>query len=457
MAANRTAELGTGGSAVAVVAQEPDGSLRYIARQPILDSRGRLHAYELLFRKGAETAFAGDGDLATRTMLDNSVMFGLEKLTGGATAFVNCTRESLTESLVDVLPSSMTVLEILEDLGPTPDLIEACRRLKIAGFRLALDDFVWRPGIEPLVELADYVKVDIRLTGPDERGKLLGKLSKYAVALLAEKVETGEEFQKVCAEGFKLIQGYYFCKPLLIQNRGVPANRISQVEILRLLHNDPLDLHELSRLVKRDTSLTYRLLRLINSPLFAVQQEVSSVEAALIAVGEDAFRRIATLAITSEVSEGQPGELLRMAFVRARFCELAARTCGLNSTEQYLLGLLSLFPAMLRVPMEQLTVTMPLREEIRKALAGAPLPERRLLTWLTSHEVGDWEACDNIVKSYALDHKQLQGCYAQAVVWAESALCARGVLDCGVDLGRIYGMALKTVQVRCIQRAGAII
>src|ERR1035437_7833367 len=139
------------------------GGLRYVARQPILDLRGRVHGYELLFRAGPEASFRGDGDLATRTVLDNTVIFGLEKLTGGLSAFVNCTGESLTEDLVHILPPSMTVLEILESLEPTPSLIAACRKLKAKGFRLALDDFTWKPKFDPLVELADYVKVDFLL------------------------------------------------------------------------------------------------------------------------------------------------------------------------------------------------------------------------------------------------------------------------------------------------------
>jgi EAL and modified HD-GYP domain-containing signal transduction protein len=396
--------------------------LRYVARQPILDLRGRLHGYELLFRGGPELDFRGDGDLATRTMLDNSVIFGLEKLAGGVTAFVNCTRESLTEDLVNVLPPGMTVLEILETIEPTPDVVKACRRLKAQGFRIALDDFIWKPGMEPLVELADYVKVDFMQTPAKERKKLLEILSNYAVALVAEKIETHDEFRRARAEGFTLIQGYYFCRPVLLQNRTLPANRLSHIEILRLLHEDSLDLRALTRLVKRDASLTYRLLRLINSPLCAVRQEVNSVQSALIAVGEDAFRRIATLAITSEINAGQPAEILRMAFVRGRFCELGARFCGLNSTEQYLLGLLSLVPAMLRLPMEELVPTLPLRDKIRQALTGADLPECSLLTWLVRHENADWTDCDAIAQAHDLDRKDLHDCYAEAVVWAESAL-----------------------------------
>jgi c-di-GMP-related signal transduction protein len=403
-------------------AAEMGGGMRYVARQPIMDRHAHVHGYELLFRAGREAAFRGDGDLATRTMLDNTVMFGLERLTGGLPAFVNCTRESLIGDLVNVLPPSMTVLEILESLEPTPDLIAACRKLKCDGFRLALDDFVWESKFEPLVEVADYIKVDFAMTGAPERKRLLKRLDGVAVALLAEKVETQEEYKRACDEGFTLFQGYYFCRPFLMENRKVPSNRLSQIEILQLLRGDVFDWKKLTRLVKRDASLTYRLLRLVNSPMCAMRQEVKSIQSALLAVGEEAFRRIAMLAITSELSGNQPAEILRMAFVRGRFCELAAGLCGLDATEQYMLGLLSLLPAMLRLPMAELTPALPLRNEIRRALEGAPAPERMLLVWLEYHERGDWAGCDGVDQAYGLNQDELMRCYAEAMVWAEDAL-----------------------------------
>lgn len=396
--------------------------LRYVARQPILDLRGRVHGYELLFRHGPESAFRGDGDMATRTMLDNTVIFGLERLTAGLPAFVNCTREALVENLVRVLPSGMTVLEILEDIEPTTEVIAACRMLKTSGYRLALDDFKWKATMGPLMELADYIKVDFTISGPEERRQLLKRLKGKAIALIAEKIETQAEYQQACDEGFTLIQGYYFCRPVLMENRQVPVNRLSQIEILRLMRDADIDLHKLSRLVKRDASLTYRLLRLINSPLCGMRQEVRSVQEALLAVGEDTFRRIATLAITSELNANRPAELLRMAFVRGRFCELASDLCSLDRTEQYLMGLLSLLPAMLRLPMEDLVDSLPLREEIRIALQGAPVIERCLLSWLECHEHGDWTACDLIADEYHLRREELVRCYRDSVVWAESAL-----------------------------------
>jgi EAL and modified HD-GYP domain-containing signal transduction protein len=243
-----------------------------------------------------------------------------------------------------------------------------------------------------------------------------------AVALLAEKVETQEEYKRACDEGFTLFQGYYFCRPLLMESRKVPSNRLSQIEILQLLRGDAFDWKKLTHLVKRDASLTYRLLRLVNSPMCAMRQEVKSIQSALLAVGEEAFRRIAMLAITSELSVSQPAEILRMAFVRGRFCELAAGSCGLDATEQYMLGLLSLLPAMLRLPMAELTPALPLRVEIRKALEGAATPERSLLAWLEFHERGDWAGCDGVDQAYGLNQDALMKCYAEAMVWAEDAL-----------------------------------
>jgi EAL and modified HD-GYP domain-containing signal transduction protein len=415
-------KLGPESLKVESVPVEWAGGLRYVARQPILDLKGRVHAYELLFRAGPEAAFRGDGDMATRTMLDNTVIFGLEKLTAGLPAFVNCTREALTDQLVDVLPPSMTVLEVLETLEPTPELIAACRQLKSAGFRIALDDFVYLPKFDPLIELANYIKVDFAASSPSERAELMARVQGKAIAMVAEKVETPQEYQQARAEGFTLFQGYFFCRPILMKNRNIPANRLFHVQILQMLHKDPLDLHALSDLLKKDTSLTYRLMRLVNSPIAAIRQEVRSIETALLVVGEDTFRRIATLAITSEMNAGQSMEILRMAFVRGRFCELASGLCGMDSTEQYLLGMLSMIPAMLRVSINDLVPQLPLRDDIRGALLSQEVKERCLLHWLECTEQGDWSKCDSIMETYRLNPEEMVRCYSEAMVWAEEAL-----------------------------------
>ncbi len=413
-------ELAEGGSRSAEI--EPVCGMHYAARQPILNLQGKVHGYELLFRNGPEAAFRGDGDFAARNMLDSAMMFGLEKLTSNLPAFVNCNAETLTGSLVQIFPAKITVLEIREDIEPSPKLISACSSLRAAGYKLALDHFTWGRGIEALVEAAAYIKVDFSTTDAEERHELLRRLTGAPVALVAEKVETHEQFLRARAEGFALVQGFYFCRPVLIEKRGVPANWLSQLEILRQLQNESLNLRKLTELVKRDPSLTYRLLRLINSPICAMQQEVTSIQAALLAVGEETFRRMATVAITSEINAGQTTELLRMAFVRGRFCELAAAHKALDGREQYLLGLLSLLPAMLRIPMKELTPSLPLRKEILKALEGEQVAERGLLEWLERYEKGEWTACDNLQETLKVGANNLIGCYQESIAWAEAAL-----------------------------------
>ena len=177
-----------------------------------------------------------------------------------------------------------------------------------------------------------------------------------------------------------------------------------------------------SQLVLRDPSLTYRLLRLVNSPIYAFHQEVRSIESAIVAVGEDTFRRIVSVSVLSELNSERPPAILQMALVRARFCELAAGWCRLDPAEQYLLGMLSLLPAMLQLPMEELTPSLPLRNEICEALQGTLNPERSLLAWLELHERGDWAGSDRMVEANGLSQERLMRAYADAVVWAEASL-----------------------------------
>jgi EAL and modified HD-GYP domain-containing signal transduction protein len=402
--------------------QNQAGELRYVARQPILDLHSRVHGYELLFWNGRKPFVQADSDLATRTMLDNSVVFGLEELARGLSAFVNCTADSLTEEWVKVLPPYMTVLELPSGTEPTPELLTVCRKLKAAGFRLALTDFTGRLESGPLANLADYIKVDIAKVDAARRRTLLDCLGGAPARLVAKNVETQQQYEQVRKEGFELFQGYYFCRPEPLKSHKIPGNRLVHLEIMEDLQNEPIDLKRMSQLVMCDASLTFRLLRLVNSPVCAMRQEVTSIESALMLVGEAAFRRIAMLAIASDFSVDQPPEILRMAFERGRFCELAASLCGLNPSEQYLIGMISLFPAMLRILPEDLVRLLPLREKARDALLDKDIREGLLLHWIVCQEYGNWAECDEIVRANGLHHDQVMRCHADAVKWAEGAL-----------------------------------
>jgi len=397
------------------------GELRYVARQPILDARGNVHGYELLFRSGpASIAFDGDGNSATRTVLDTTVIFGVERLTGGLPIFVNCTREALLEGFVKVLPPQHTVLELLETLEPDATLLQACKELKANGYRIALDDFQWHPGWEPFLNIADYVKVELSSTTPQQRASLKARIASRPIRLILERVETAEQLKQACREGFTLFQGFYFCRPQMIENREVPANRLVHLQILQAVLQHPLHVKEISDLVKREPSLTYRLLRIANSPIYATRQVVSSIQSALVMIGDEMFRRVVMLAAAADLRGNRPSELLRMAFLRGRFCELAAIDTGRDPTEQYLLGILSLLPAMLSIPMECITKSLPLRSEVHSALLGESNAERTILGWLECYELGQWDCCDRIAQASGLDGACFPKFYAEAVLWAET-------------------------------------
>jgi len=396
-------------------------SLRYVARQPILDAQGRVHGYELLFRRAADSvAFDGDGNAATRTVLDNTIVFGIERLTGGLPMFVNCTREAIVDRLVQVLPPEQTVLELLESLKPDAELVRVCRDLKAKGYRIALDDFQWQESWRPLFEIADYIKVELPSTTARQRAKLRERVGSRPTRLVLERVETQEEFSQARREGFTLFQGFYFCRPETMENREFPANRLVHLEILRAVLKNPLDVPRISELVKRQPSLAYRLLRIANSPIYATRQTVTSIQGALVMIGDEMFRRVAMLATTAELRGNRPSELLRMAFLRGRFCELAARQTGQDATEQYLLGMFSLLPAMMSVPMESVANALPLRAEVHSALLGERNAERTMLGWLECNELGQWECCDRMAEEAGLNQACLSSIYAEALVWAES-------------------------------------
>jgi c-di-GMP phosphodiesterase len=405
---------------IATPRPESGAELRYVARQPILDGKGFVHGYDLLFRNAPQAILRRDSDAAVETMLDNEVLFGLERLTSSLPAFVTCNAEALTEDLVLVLTPNLTVLCIPASIEPTPKLIEACRTLRSRGFRISLDDFAWDERLATLLEQADYIRTDFRRFGPIEREQI-HRLGLSSLLLVAQNVESQEDHQQAVANGLTLFQGNYFCHPILLKERKIPANRMYHFDIVRELYRDPIDIRKVSQLLRSDASLTFRLLRLANSPLYGLRQEVRSIETAIVMLGEEAFRRTISLAIMSEMNAEQPVEILHMGLLRARFCELAARIFQQDPAEQYLLGLFSLLPAMLRVPMEEIVNCLPFRGPICEALTGTMNSERNLLSWIESHERGDWTACDRIASANGLHSNQLMMWYEEALIWAASA------------------------------------
>ena len=398
--------------------------LHFVARRAILDARGRDHAYKLLFRPGAAT----EVEEGLHSLAESAKYFGLEKphelkkLTGGLMAFVACPVESLSADLAQHLAANLTVLEIHPGAGFTEEHLEVCHELKSLGFKLALDGVARKPELQGLTQVADYIQVDFAQSNPEARRNWFEQMRGKPAAMLATNVETQAEYKQARLEGFTLFEGDFLCQPVAAKNRRPPANQLLRIEILQALQKNPLDLPKVADLVKRDGPLTYQLLRLVNSPMWGLREQVQSIQTALMVVGDDAFRRVALMAIATEFNGEQPAEILCIAMVRGHFCETAGATLALDPFEQYLLGLLSLLPAMQGQSMSQVVPALPLSPEIREALLGTANRQRVLLGWLESYERGDWAQCDAAAQADGLRQQELVSHYLKAVAWAEAAL-----------------------------------
>jgi c-di-GMP-related signal transduction protein len=394
---------------------------RFVARQAIFDRNRNVYGYELLFRSGWENSFRGDTDQATRIMIADGALYGFHELTRGAPTFVNCTRESLVNGLVTLLPTS-TVLEIVETVGGNAEVLEACARYKSLGYKLALDDFQLNDGMEGLMDLADYIKVDFSLSDANARREILSALHGRNVTLLAEKVETEEEFNAAMAEGFTLFQGYFFCHPIVFSKKRLPSNGVNYLYLLSALVGGDFRVAQIAILLQSEVALSYQLLRLVNSAGFCLDKEVRSLQDALILVGEKKFRILLLNAIATETCRSRPRELLVHVLHRARFLELMAAFTGESEAEQYLLGLLSLMDVMLDVPITELMEALPLRKEMRDALHGEPNRIGVALRLFKSYEDADWEACMNESFTLSMTESELSGTYRDSLVWAENCI-----------------------------------
>ncbi len=400
---------------------------RHFARQPIFDRQQQVFGYEFLYRSGGQNHFcaasACESDSATRMMVDNSVLYDFESLATRGKAFLNCTRESLLSGLVTLLPARSTVLEIVEDIEPDSEVLEACLGLRNLGYRFSLDDFAPRPGLERFLPFADYIKIDFRLSNASHRAEIRRFLEGCNARLIAEKVEEHEEFSVAVEEGFDLFQGYFFCRPDVLARNRIPANHLSYIQILAAVSQPLFDWHKIEKLVRQEPSLCYRLLRLVNSANYALRYEISSIERALIVVGEEHFRKLVAVAITGEFGKGHPSELVRQALQRASFCEMAATHLNEDPTEQYLFGLLSLMPVLLDVPMPRIVDMLPLRAVVKDALIGEANEVGRALGCLHKYQAGEWEClgCDGAF----VDPEQMHELYRRSLLWAEECTASQ--------------------------------
>ncbi len=388
----------------------------FVARQPIFNRNLQVAGYELLFRDGeASHALVADPEGATASVVLNSFTeIGLERLVGPKPAWVNVSREFVLSGLAGTLPPSVVGLEILEDELLDERFVHALIELKRQGYRLALDDFEYTVSAERLLGLVDVVKLDLLAMGRDRMSRELARLQPYGVTLLAEKVETHDDHVWCVEKGCDLFQGFFFCQPELVHNRGIVANRASVLDVVASLQDPTVQLGKLERKISRDVALSFRLLRYINSAFFGLRFEVSSIGQALALLGVENLRRWATLTVLASI-DGKPPELTVTALVRARFCELAGEQLpGPRPGELFTLGLFSVIDALMDAPIDDVVALVPFPADMREALVSRTGDKGSLLACVIALETGDFDRAQKLVR----DAGDL---YLEALMWANDA------------------------------------
>jgi EAL and modified HD-GYP domain-containing signal transduction protein len=394
----------------------------YVARQPIFDREKQLVGYELLFRSGDTNAFPDiDGDTATTSLLSSSFFtVGIDKIAAGKPAFINFTKDLITRGTPQLFPQDKLVVEILENVFPDKEIIQACRDLKEQGYTLALDDFVYSKCFDELLMLVDIIKIDFRLTPIEGIGEMIDALQKFDCKWIAEKIETYEEFDQAFSLGFHYFQGYFFSKPELLKNKDLSASQLTMMQLLAQLNSEHFDVVLLEQLVIQDVSISYKLIRYLNSSHFSRLQPISSVRQAISFLGEKDFKLFVTLIVTSKLADDKPMELVRLSVIRARFLELIGRDLGRDSSEMFLLGLFSLIDAMLDKKMEEIFTKLPLSKNIQAALLHRDGELFFYLRVLESYETGNWLAFKYASKKVAIKSEKVVQYYIESIKWSEA-------------------------------------
>jgi c-di-GMP phosphodiesterase len=392
----------------------------FVARQPIYDRELEVFAYDLLFSSGEADAASPDIDseAATSTVIVNTFAnMGLQDLVGNRPAAMSVSKSFLLDAGSLQLPAERLILELHQEVAADDEVLAAVSELKMRGYTVALDDFVRTPEREPLLRLANLVKLDVQALGQQALWELTGQLQGGAAKLVAKRVETHEELDFCRNLGFDYYQGQFLCQPKLVTKRTIPANRIAKLAMLAELNSPEADFDSLEKLIGRDVGLSYRFLRYINSAFFSLPHKVGSIRQALVLLGIAAVRKWATLLAMADLDD-KPNELIVTALVRGKMCELAAASRPTREREEYFtVGMFSVVDALLDSPMDVVLSSLPLQDDIKDALHHHLGPKGVVLSAVLNYERARFED----LRALAPPGVSAQEIYQWAITWAREA------------------------------------
>ena len=401
----------------------------HLTRQAVFDRHLGVFGYEILLRNGDEDLLLGAApDQAGAKIVEGSInSIGLGALLQGKKAFFNMTRRMLAEDLAGLLPPARTVVEILQTLEPDQAVIDRCKDLKKRGYMIAVDAYTARRNMMPLMTISDIIKVDFRTTDENEQASCVQRYGKPNVKLLADRVESHTELDRARRMGYSLYEGPFFCKAQQLVRKEIPAFKLNYLRILQKVNEPEIKYDELDGLIRQDLALSLKLLRYVNSAMFALPQRVESIRQALALVGISVIRRWVCLLALAAMSEDKPQELIVTSLVRARFCEQIGAAAGMQNVEfeLFMVGLLSAVDAILDRPMLEVLNDLPLSADVKQALMGKKEGHGRVLGLALAYERAEWDKLPPAMGNLSLDVTQLPAFYREAVAWTAQIFIPR--------------------------------
>ncbi len=399
----------------------------FIARQPIFDSQLKVVGYELLSRSGNDNVFQHvDGDKASDELVSRaSSVWGLDELAQGKKSFVNLTRSALMDQHFRILPPENTVLEILESVQLDSDVMDACQQAKDLGYTIALDDYILEKDRLPILKHFDIIKMDFADTKHEDRLAFMKENIDLPCKWLAEKIEHHDDYFSALNQGFTLFQGFFFCKPQMIERHELPSCKINALRFIEQVQRPDFNQKALEQIIRSDIALSYKLLKYLNSAGMGLRNKVDSIGHAMRLLGQQNLRRWASLIAVAGLGEGKPNELMNVALTRAKMCELLTTHCQEHSYQEFdpfTLGLFSTLDAMLDLPMEQAVSDLNLHTMLVETLLGRETPIAPIYQITISLEKGQFDKCESTAQKLGLTNETVQKTYRDAIAWATQSM-----------------------------------
>jgi EAL and modified HD-GYP domain-containing signal transduction protein len=394
----------------------------FLTRHAIFDRESKVYAYEVSFRSDLENLAQKrpkEDQKASKVLTESFFTLGIDSITSGKRAFVRFTKNLLISEFALMFPKESIAVIIGDEIPAEGKIIAAVKDLKENGYLLVLDNFSFNQNSAKLTPFADMVIIDNDKTGDFIKKSIVKRLQPQGIKCIIKNVETQAAYYKVFPQGFDYFQGDFFSKPALVEKKDVPVSKFNFLEMLKEITRPEFDFNKIENIVKRDVSLTFKLLKMINSSAYGIKNEVKSIKQALVLLGANEVKKWVTLVILSNIGDDKPDELMKKALVRAKFLELISPAAGFSSeaSDIFLVGMFSLMDTLMGQPLDSILGGLPLSDEIKNALLGGESPYKNIFQLVLSYEEGEWDKVKSLAAEAKIEEDPLPAQYKESIEW----------------------------------------